>query len=57
MSTNDNNHPKLIINKNRPEWGEFSVHLERGGEWYEITGRGGSTVLHFGELKFWTIIK
>jgi hypothetical protein len=50
-------HPKLIISKNRPEWGTFGVRLEAGGEWYEITGRGDSMVLRFGELKFWTVIE
>ncbi len=61
MSTEQPNdekrHPSLISNKAHPEWGTFSVRLERGGEWYEIRGDGGTTVLHFGEVHHWNVLE
>ena len=47
---------KTIVNKQHPEWGTWSVRLERKGQWYEITNGRGTRVLNFDEAKkFWKI--
>ncbi len=47
----------LVRCKNHPEWGTWGIRFERHGEWYEITGRGGTRVLHFGEaVQFWEVV-
>lgn len=46
-----------VINKNNPEWGAWGISKDCG-EWYEILGKGRTTVLFKDEAeKFWEVNK
>jgi len=46
----------IIICKDHPEWGNWTI-TEDTGEWYVIRGNRGSKVLFYNELiDFWNIV-
>jgi hypothetical protein len=52
MTTADISIGTKLIKKAHPEYGTWTV-TAIDSEWFEIRGRSGTTVLFFGDLRFW----